>query len=145
MRESLIGQHPLPAAGRGRSLQRALCIARGQGGESARQHHGIDNLDDTVGLHYVTDGDFGGVALGVDDPKLAVLFLDCQRATLHRIQLRLAAACHDALTQVLGGEAAWHDVIGQYISQCLFVLGLEQRRHCAVRQLGERLVGRREP
>jgi hypothetical protein len=38
--------------------------------------------------------------------SLPFLFLDYQRLTLHRIQLRLAAACHDALTQVLGGEAA---------------------------------------
>src|SRR5262249_51978856 len=79
------------------------------------------------------------VALGVDDPNLAVLFLQGQRAALHRFKLRLAAAGHDALTQVLGGEAAWHDVIGQHASQCLSVLGLEQRRHCAVWQFSERV------
>jgi hypothetical protein len=30
-------------------------------GESTRQHHGIDDLDNTVGLQHVADGDFGGL------------------------------------------------------------------------------------
>src|SRR5215831_15141680 len=71
------------------------------------------NCFNAVGLHHVADDDFGGVALGVDDPKLAVLFLDCQRAALHCFQLRLAASGLNAFTQVFGGEATWHDMIGQ--------------------------------
>jgi len=107
-------ERPLPAAGRGRSLQRATRCARGLG-ESARQHHGIDDLDNTVGLQHVADGDFGGVTLGVDDPEFAVLFLDCQCAAFHRFQRRFSAAGIDLLAQVLGGEATC-----TLISVCLF-------------------------
>src|SRR5262252_6976183 len=95
----------------GKRMPCAARVARcTQRGESTRQHHGIDDLNNAVGLHHVADGDFGGITLGVDDPELAVLFLDCQRATLHCFQLRLAAPGLDAFTQVFGGEAAWHDV-----------------------------------
>ena len=106
-------ERPLPAAGRGRSLQRATRCARGLG-ESARQHHGIDDLDNTVGLHHVADRDFGGITLGIDDPELSILFLDCQCAALHRFQ-RFSAAGIDLLAQVLGGEATC-----TLISVCLF-------------------------
>ena len=109
-------ERPLPAAGRGRSLQRATRCARGRG-ESAGQHHGIDDLDNTVGLQHVADSDFGGITLGIDDPELFVLFLDCQRAALHRFQRCLSATGIDLLAQVLGGEAAWHDVIGQHVDK----------------------------
>src|ERR1700761_6907808 len=86
-------------------LGRQLGAASGR-----RQQDGVDHVDHAVRLMDVSDGDGGGVALGVDDPGLAI-------GLLHRQLLTFDGLEHLAIGQVGGVEFTGDDMVGENLGQ----------------------------
>src|SRR5579862_4638631 len=100
-----------------------LAIARPAGdwkgtrfGLRGRQQHGVDHVDDAVGLVHVGDRDHRLIALGVDDPGLAVGLLDGEFLALDGLQLL-------AVGEVGGVKLAGDHMVGEDFGQGRLVLG----------------------
>jgi len=101
-------------------------------------------VDHAVRLKHVLDGDLGGVAFGVPHPDGAIFHPEAEVFAFDGFKHGLAPALIDHRREVARGDAARNNVIGQDLSKLGLVLGLEQRLDGARRQLGERVVSRRE-
>src|SRR5690242_2302508 len=103
----------------------------------SRQQDRIDHVDHAVRLMHVGDRHHRLVALGIDDPGLAVGLLDGELLALDRLELL-------AVGQIGGVELASDHMVGEDLGQGRLVLGLDQVVDSAGRQLAERGIGRRE-
>jgi peptidase M48-like protein len=109
-----------------------------------RHHHGVDDVDDAIGLIDIRRRDRCGHPLAVLQPELAVLHRDPQRVATDRLQLGRALTLVHSRHQRLRIEPAGHHVIGEHRLQHVQVIGPEQHVHCAAGQFLERRIGRGE-
>ncbi len=121
---------PVPLLCEGTLGKRRVRLHRSQRSRqlaSVRQKHAIDNVDDTIRLVDVGDGDFRLVPFAVDDPPAAHLVaLNRDRFAFDRLQLELAAVGVGFLGERRSGIFAGNDVIGQNVLQLGLVFRLKK-------------------
>ena len=120
------GRHALPAGGSFASKKGASRAARSSTAAS-RQQHAVDDVDDAIRRIDIGGGDMDHATLGVGQHHGVAHQRAGQLAALDGGEHGLAAAGLDGGDDVLGGQLAGDDVVGEDSLQLRLVLGLQQR------------------
>src|SRR5690606_33582187 len=92
----------------------------------SRQQHGVDNMDDAIGLVDIGDGDGGSTTSAVSDLHHVAVEAEGQLAALNGSGLELTAIVLNQLDQVSSVNVTSNDVIGEDAGELILVFRHQQ-------------------
>ena len=125
------------AADAGRPLLRQSISVSRKKGPSVREKHGINNVNDAVGLVDIRDGDFGYPALFIGQDDGLAHGRGLERAAADGLENGGAVAGLHGFPDVFAGHFAGDHVVRQNLPERVLVFRLERRVNRASWELGE--------